>query len=208
MTSEWRSSSAIIVTSVHSRRRFPARFGAAALLVAGSLSALSAAQTASERDARIRDQFHQRLTDYVRLHEKAKETLPALPRDADPKEIDKHQRAMGRAIEGLRPKARQGDIFTKETRAYFRRQMIRAFHEPEGRLLRRSIMDENPGPIRLRVNGRYPDTVPLSTMPPSVLEQLPPLPAPLQYRFIGKRLILLDVDAHIIVDFIENALPD
>ena len=63
-------------------------------------------------------------------------------------------------------------------------------------------------PIRLRVNGRYPDTVPLSTMPPSVLEQLPPLPAPLQYRFIGKRLILLDVDAHIIVDFIENALPD
>jgi hypothetical protein len=179
-----------------------------ALLLAVSLSAAAAAQTAVERDARIRDQFLQQVKDYIQLHEKAEEALPTLPRDADPTEIDKHQRALGRAIEGLRPKAKQGDIFTKETRAYFRRQMIRAFRGPEGRLLRKSIMDENPGPIRLRVNGRYPDTVPLSTMPPTVLHELPSLPAPLQYRFIGKRLILLDVDAHMIVDFIENALPN
>jgi hypothetical protein len=69
-------------------------------------------------------------------------------------------------------------------------------------------MDENPGPIRLAVNGRYPDSVPLATMPPQVLAQLPRLPDDLEYRFIASRLILLDVHAHIIVDYIDDALPD
>ena len=178
------------------------------LAIAGWVSGVEAGQTAATRDARIKAEFLQRTGDYVALHRKASDTLPSLPREAGPAEIDKHQRALGRAVEQLRPQAKQGDIFTKETRAYFRRLMIRAFRGSEGRLLRKSIMDENPGPIRLRVNGRYPDTVPLSTMPPSVLAELPALPAPLQYRFIGKRLILLDVDAHMIVDFIENALPN
>lgn len=181
---------------------------AAALVALGCAPVVEAEQSAAARDARIRAEFLQRVDGYLEVHGKASDTLPRLARDAGPAEIDTHQRALGRAVEQLRPAAKQGDLFTKETRAYFRRQMIRAFRGPEGRVLRRSIMDENPGPIRLRVNGRYPDTVPLSTMPPSVLAELPPLPAPLQYRFIGKRLILLDVDAHIIVDFIENALPN
>jgi hypothetical protein len=187
------------------------RIGLASLATAvalGCVPAVHAGHTAATRDERIKAEFLQRVKDYLHVHEQASATLPRLSRDAGPTEIDRHQRALGRAVEQLRPKAKQGDLFTKETRAYFRRQMIRAFSGPEGRLLRKSIMDENPGPIRLRVNGRYPDTVPLSTMPPTVLAELPELSAPLQYRFIGKRLILLDVDAHIIVDFIENALPN
>jgi len=49
--------------------------------------------------------------------------------------------------------------------------------------------------------------VPLSTVPPQVLSSLPKLPEDLEYRFIGERLILLDVHAHIIADFMENAFP-
>jgi hypothetical protein len=44
-------------------------------------------------------------------------------------------------------------------------------------------------------------------MPPQVLAMLPKLPDDLEYRFIGNRLILLDVHAHTIADYIENALP-
>jgi hypothetical protein len=44
-------------------------------------------------------------------------------------------------------------------------------------------------------------------MPPQVLAALPRLPEDLEYRFIGSRLILLDVHAQIVVDFIEDALP-
>jgi hypothetical protein len=57
------------------------------------------------------------------------------------------------------------------------------------------------------VNGRYPDEVPLATMPARILKELPKLPKALEYRFVGTTLVLLDVPAHVIVDFIPNALP-
>jgi hypothetical protein len=36
-------------------------------------------------------------------------------------------------------------------------------------------MDENPMQVKFDVNGRYPDTIPMSTMPPDILAALPPL---------------------------------
>jgi hypothetical protein len=70
-----------------------------------------------------------------------------------------------------------------------------------------TILDDNPGPIQLMVNGRYPDEVPLSTVPPQVLSSLPKLPEELEYRFVGERLVLLDVHAHTIADYMDNAFP-
>jgi hypothetical protein len=61
--------------------------------------------------------------------------------------------------------------------------------------------------VKLAVNGRYPDEVPMSTMPPQVLAVLPKLPVEIEYRFVGDRLILLDVHAHIVMDYIDRALP-
>ena len=81
------------------------------------------------------------------------------------------------------------------------------FAGPDGKQLLSSIMDENPADIQLKVNQRYPDEVPFATMPPEVLKALPELPEELEYRFVGDDLILLDPHAHIIVDFIRNALP-
>ena len=133
--------------------------------------------------------------------------FPACRKKPRPKRSTQYQRALARAIQQLRPRAKPGEIFTKEIRAYFRRQLDSVFGGPEGRGLRASIMDENPGPIKLQINGRYPDTVPLATMPPQVLAALPKLPQELEYRFIGERLILLDEPAHLIVDYIEEALP-
>ena len=39
-------------------------------------------------------------------------------------------------------------------------------------------------------------------MPPSILLNLPKLPEELEYRFVGPHLILHDVNANLIVDFI------
>lgn len=177
------------------------------VLIAWFLAASVDDQTRVNRDAALSLEFTKRVEDYMALHKKAEEDIRRLSKEATPEEIDRHQRELARLIEKLRLKAQPGDVFTKEIRAYFRRQMLKAFAGPEGRKLKRSIMDENPGPIKLRVNGRYPDTVPLSTMPPQVLAALPKLPQQLEYRFIGDRLILLDVPAHLIIDYIEGALP-
>jgi hypothetical protein len=68
-------------------------------------------------------------------------------------------------------------------------------------------MDENPVGLKLAVNGRYPDAVPISSVPPQVLQTLPALSEDLEYRFIGDNLILLDAHAHVIADFIPDAFP-
>jgi hypothetical protein len=77
----------------------------------------------------------------------------------------------------------------------------------DGKTIKASIMDENPGVPNLSVNDRYPDAIPLSTMPPQVLKALPKLEEELEYRFVGERLVLMDAHAHIIVDFTDDVLP-
>jgi hypothetical protein len=138
------------------------------------------------------------------------ESLPKLPDEATPQQIDRNQRALERLIRNARVTAKPGDIFTPEARAVIKRLLASVFGGPEGKQLKASIMDENnadPAALKLRVNARYPDTVPLATVPHAVLQTLPELPEDLEYRFIGDWLILLDSHAHIIADFVENALP-
>jgi hypothetical protein len=160
-------------------------------------------------DARIMAGFDGRVRDYVSLRKKLGATLPALPNDATPEQIETHRRELARLIGRARASAQPGDIFTKETRALFRRQLVRVLGGPDGRHLRATIRDEGPAalPVKLTVNSRYPDHVPLSTVPPQVLQTLPKLPEELEYRFVGDALILLDVHANIVIDIIEKALP-
>jgi hypothetical protein len=167
------------------------------------------AQTRVNPDAALVVEFTKRVQQYMQVHERVHEKgrVPDLPKEATPEQIQQYQMALLRAIQQQRPRTKPGEIFTKEIRAYFRRQLEGVFAGPEGRKLNAAIMDENPGPIKLQINGRYPDSVPLATMPPQVLAALPKLPDELEYRFIAERLILLDVPAHLIVDFIEDALP-
>ena len=181
--------------------------GAGMLVVSLAAAVVAAQETKVNHDARIAAEFTARVNEYVALHKRLEEKLPKLPKEATPEQIDTNQRALGRMIADARKAAKQGDVFTREARALFRRHLAAVFGGPEGRQLKASIMDENPGPVKVGVNQRYPDEIPLATMPPQVLERLPKIPEELEYRFIGDRLILLDVHGHIIVDIIEDALP-
>jgi hypothetical protein len=78
---------------------------------------------------------------------------------------------------------------------------------PDGAQLRKSILDEAPIVLPIQVNGPYPDALPLSTMPPKVLEALPRLPEPLEFRFVGDRLVLFDSDTRLVIDWVDAALP-
>jgi hypothetical protein len=49
--------------------------------------------------------------------------------------------------------------------------------------------------------------VPLTSVPPQVLQTLPKLTEDLEYRFVGDWLILLDTHAHVVADYIDDALP-
>jgi hypothetical protein len=158
-------------------------------------------------DAQALTEFNTRVKEYVAMHQRLEATLPALPKETNPTIIDTHERALEKLIRSERNTARPGDIITPPARRAFRQRFAQIFSGPKGAQLKATILDENPGPIALTVNSRYPDQVPLSTVPPQVLSALPPLPDELEYRFIGERLILLDVHSHTIADFMENVFP-
>ena len=161
----------------------------------------------STEDAAALATMNARLKEYVELHSNLERTLPKLPDDATPQQIDRNQRQLEQLVREARRTAKQGDLFTPEARPVIKRLLATVFGGPEGKQLKDSIMDENPVGVRVTVNGRYPDTVPVSTVPPQVLQTLPKLSEDMEYRFIGDRLILLDAHAHVIADFIDHALP-
>ena len=47
---------------------------------------------------------------------------------------------------------------------------------------------------------------PLMTVPPNILAALPKLPEDLEFRFVNRHMILLDVHANLIVDYVLNAV--
>jgi hypothetical protein len=164
----------------------------------------------TEADAQALATMNVRLKEYVDLHLKIERSLPKLPKEATPAQIDKNQRAFEALMRTTRATAKPGDIFTPEARPVIIRLLASIFGGPDGRLLKAAVSGEapvDPVALRLTVNGRYPDTVPLSTVPPQVLQTLPKLSEDLEYRFVGDWLILLDTHAHVIADFIDNALP-
>jgi len=151
--------------------------------------------------------FQKRVEAYMALHKKLEATLPKLPKETTPELIDRDQRALQALIAAARAEAKPGDIFTQDIQLIARSVMARLFAKADRQKMLDSINDENPGNIRLTVNGRYPDTVPLANMPAELLKALPPLPDELEYRFVGDALILLDAHAHLVVDFFQNVLP-
>ena len=164
----------------------------------------------SEADAKALATMNDRLKQYVELHVKLEQTLPKLPKEATPQQIDKNQRALEKLVREARATAKPGDIFTPEARPVIKRLLATVFGGPDGKQLKASIMDENPvdpATIKLTVNARYPDVVPLTSVPPQVLQTLPKLTEDLEYRFVGDWLILLDTHAHVVADYIDDALP-
>jgi hypothetical protein len=170
-------------------------------------ASVAAAPTKENRDPPELAEFRRRVGEFAALRRKLEGTLPKLPKDATPEQIDRNQRAFTTLVASSRPMARQGDVLTPAAQTYIRDLLKRLFATANKRELRETIQDENPGPVKLTVNGRYPDQVPLATMPPEVLEALPALPEGLEYRFVGDALILLDQPAHVVIDFVPAALP-
>jgi hypothetical protein len=164
----------------------------------------------SEAESQALATMNEKVRDYVALHRKLEASLPKVPDQATPEQIDSNQRALEKLVRSARAHARPGDIFTPEARPVIRRLLATVFAGAQGRQLKASIMDENvidPVELKVGVNSRYPDSVPLASIPPEVLQTLPKLTEDLEYRFIGDWLILLDTHAHVVADYIEDVLP-
>lgn len=71
---------------------------------------------------------------------------------------------------------------------------------------RKALVEELPN-MKLTVNMVYPPRLPLGTVPARLLRVLPDLPPELEYRIVGRNLLLRDAKANIVVDFIRDVVP-
>ena len=140
--------------------------------------------------------FSERVSNYVELRTSLEKGLPVLTVTDDPGEIWRAQRALAKAIRVARAGARQGDIFTSTISAELR-DVLLVETNPATMAI---IMDENPGDLSRRINRAYPTGQPFASMPAGMLAVLPRLPDDLQYRFLGRALILIDTRTNLILD--------
>jgi hypothetical protein len=160
----------------------------------------------NDANAAVIKDFLKRVDEYVALHKKFEDTLPPLPKQTTPQNIDQHQRALAKLIQQGRKGAKQGDLFTPQMQALVRRLLRPVFAGPDGAHVRTEILDnEYKSNVVLTPNGRYPDEIPVSTVPPQVLSNLPKLAEELEYRFVRQNLIVFDPHAHVIPDWVPQA---
>jgi hypothetical protein len=153
-------------------------------------------------------QFKASIHQYVQLHRRIEQQLPPFRAHSDAQDIIESSNAMAAALQTARANAREGDIFTREVAALLRTRVsdslaARGFLPEEMVAATLEEADENAAlPV---VNGRFPWRRG-AAMWPCVLDALPRLPHELQYRFVGRDLVLVDTDADLVVDILRNAV--
>jgi hypothetical protein len=150
-------------------------------------------------------QFSERVNAYLALQKKVEGKLPAQKETADPERIKAHVAELANAIRSARADAKPGDVFDGVAEQF--RQTIK--EDARDRSVRDAFaaMQEVPKKTPARVNADYPETAALATVPPLLLKRLQRLPDGIEYRFMGRDLILRDTKANVIIDVLHEAVP-
>lgn len=151
-------------------------------------------------------EFQKRIQAYMKIHNEAEGKVPNLKRTDDPVEISTREKALGEMIMTLRPGAQPGDIFAKEYQPYFI-QIVQEDFKKRSVADRKALVHEMPKGAKVSINTVYPTTLPLITFPATLLRALPDLPPELEYRIVGRHLLLRDVKANLIVDALYDVVP-
>ncbi|HST10257.1 MAG TPA: hypothetical protein VLL05_07760, partial [Terriglobales bacterium] len=102
--------------------------------------------------------------------------------------------------------SKRGDLFTPAMETLVRRMCNLMVKGSDDKEVKNAINDENVKMPAITVNEHYPDGVPVTTTPAELLETLPKLPEYLEYHFVGKKLVLVDSAAGLVVDFTPNVI--
>lgn len=184
------------------------------LLVAAILPGVAFGRESGPRqdayETLVLQQFHDAIDGYVALHRDVWRRVPPLEVSPDARRIRRATEALASGIRAARPSAREGDIFATDVCAVLRWRILRTLedsgYDPAEVLAGMTDEDVPVGTEPQVVNERF-SWVPPSFMLPSLLAALPPLPDELEYRFVDRDLILLDVNANLVIDVLRNAFP-
>jgi hypothetical protein len=157
--------------------------------------------------------FNEQVKQYMELHKRVQDSLPPVDEASHPELIVPRQKQLGEGIRQIRTNAKQGQVFTPQVRPVFLDVIRKELNGPTGQQARSMILGEenpkssaSPAKFQPAVNGPYPATAPRTTVPPFLLLRLPELPKGLEYRFVGRDLVLVDTVANLIVDILPQAV--
>jgi len=151
-------------------------------------------------------EFKKRVDAYMKIHNEGESKVPSLKRTDDPKEISDREKSLGQMIMTLRANAQPGDIFAPDYQPYFVK-IIQEDFKTRSAADRKAMISELPKNMKVDINTVYPTTMPLETFPPALLRKLPDLPPELEYRIVGRSLLLRDAKANLIVDILRDVVP-
>jgi len=152
-------------------------------------------------------QFYRSVGEYLLLRERLFATLPPLTVTNNVQAIHDAVEARAAALRRSRAQVRAGSVFNAAVSDLFRLRIRSAFEKANAApaSLLEEMSEDGDKWRRAVINGRFSWDTACAT-PPYVLAVLPSLPDPLQYRFVGTDLALVDIDASYIVDVLPDAL--
>jgi len=147
------------------------------------------------------------INEYLELRAQAVDRVGRLRPGADARRLPREVDALSAEIQALRRGLPPGVLFSGRVRTDIRKALAQRLAEPDGPALRAVIGEVQPADTHIDVNMRYPEAQPRSTVPPSILAVLPSLPRELEYRFVGRDLLILDRNTAVVLDVMRDALP-
>lgn len=152
-------------------------------------------------------QFDAAIADYVALRRRLAGEIARPVPNSSALELNNASDALAAAITRARQKASVGDLFVTPVTPVFKRRVDQAVRSATLREALAGIDDEVPTVREPKLHLRFPAGSEMATMPPSLLAVLPGIPKELEYRIIGRFLVLRDVDAALIVDYVSDLIP-
>ena len=153
--------------------------------------------------------FEQSTRDYASLHRRLEEPIGSIRLGMSVEAINRHIQELSAAIRAERATARGGELFTPalaiELRSRVRAGLVEHGYTAADVLAHGRVAGVDYTQVRLRVNDTFPWILGVA-MFPCVVDALPAIPPELQYRIVGRDLVLIDVHASLIVDILPNLL--
>jgi hypothetical protein len=150
--------------------------------------------------------FRAAVAEYAAVRARTDAALPPRAPEADPARIAAASDRLADALCRARATATIGDVFDLDTAVALRQRIQRTMDEYH--LRPADLMDDPDGEKRPRpfVHARF-EWDGAAAVPAPLIDALPALPAMLQYRFVGRDLVLVDIDASLIIDVLRDAVP-
>jgi hypothetical protein len=187
---------------------FASRILRIAVVLVFAAPALSAAQQTDAAD-RLREykavsRFLNAVSEYVVIHRIVEPLAPDLL--CLPEETYAAVNALAAIPLDARPAPRAGDIFLTDVADLFRRRIAGMLRTNEDNVGYPAMNEQQLVVSSVVVNEPLPWGAG-NVMLAWLTATLPVLPEDLEYRFVGRDLVLLDLRANIVVDVLRGALP-